>query len=194
VRRSERDAVVLKFLPLIRRVAKRHWILGHEHEDLVNAAIVGVLERLERFSREVTPAVIASMAKYAVLDYGRRVGGGMVKIPRSEITKRKARGESLPFCYSTEAIAECKEAEDASADELFGEEDVRFACVAARDEVERLLEQIPERHEEVLKRYFGTHGRRQEPMAAIARDLRISESRVSQVVKDGLFMLRLLAG
>jgi RNA polymerase sigma factor FliA len=187
-----RNDALMEYYPMVSRIAHRAAAtyglpVGLEANDLVSSGVIGLAEAWERFDASRGVAFEA----YAVP----RIRGAVIDAIRaSDWVPRKARqrarntGEQVAVLVSLDGGR--NDGDDSQATQLADESaPVPGAALLAGERKEELLENLkglPEREKMIVTQHYF-HGVQ---LATIARELGVTESRVSQLHGRALRMLR----
>jgi RNA polymerase primary sigma factor len=177
-------------LGLVRYVARSYSGSGVEFDELVQEGTVGLVKAVDRFD----PARGRKLSTYAVW----WIRSAMLEaIRRSKTIRIPARAKQRPAVMMS---LDAPVAEDgAPLGELLADErapDPSAAAVTA-DEYQALLsllELLPARHREVIRRRYGLGGTREQTHQEIGAWLGVGENRSRQIEREALHRLRTVAG
>lgn len=182
-RPSQREAAILSLVPTARRIAQhraRMW--GLPPDDAVGDAMVGVVQAVDRYDPDRGSDLLAFAHRRivgAIIDGARerswRPARGGADVPDRPVVPLEAVPRNGEAPVSTEP--ECPSAQAA----LSHVEDVMVT--------QQLMAKLNRRHAWVVREYFL----RSRPLKDIARELQVSESRVSQILSAAKRTMRAAA-
>jgi RNA polymerase sigma factor for flagellar operon FliA len=174
---SARAALIERYLPLARALARRIRLINSplaDDDDVASAAVLGLIDAVDRFEpgRGVPFEAYASLRiRGAIIDELRRTG------------ERTRGAEQQPRTLSLDGLVEDDWMAFLATDDGV---DARFDAEDLRGRVEGALESLPPRQREVLARYYA------ESLTLREAGMRmgISEARACQLHGRAIFNLR----
>jgi RNA polymerase sigma-B factor len=192
---AAREALVRRFMPLARSLARRYDRSSEPFEDLLQVASLGLLKALDRFDPTLghpfasfaVPTILGEMRRHF------RDAGWSVHVPRgSQERALKVRDaqERLANAHGRAPDAPRPGATDeaTSYGDAMGEEDARYELVELDATVSAVLGRIPAREREILRMRFVEDLTQTE----IAERVGISQMQVSRLLRRSLDQLRAL--
>ena len=181
-----RNRLLTEWMPVVERTVGRMRIPPHSLDDLVQEALVGLIERLRLYDPErgALGAWVRFTARHVVLDHLRRRGGGVVRLTRHQMRARREAGlDVATLCVSLEEPV-CTFADGGGsriADLLPDPSGARAEAVERRELVEAALAAVDDRERSVLDLLYPRDGRAPWILRRVGARLGISESRVAQL-------------
>ncbi|MGZ4332859.1 MAG: sigma-70 family RNA polymerase sigma factor [Gaiellaceae bacterium] len=178
--RSARERLIAQYLPLVRRLARRHTGRGEQLDDLVQVGTIGLMKAIERFDLDrgvelpafAVPTIVGEMKRHlrdrvALIRMPRRNGGTAAERP--------------PFVESLSA-----DTGDGEGVVQPGVLEPGFELGEDRAALERAFRVLDPRERRVLQlSYFA-----ELPQSRIGAELGISQIHVSRVARRALDKLR----
>ena len=202
-----RERLVELYMPLVEALARRHGRRGGEHDDLVQAGSIGLLNAIERFDPKrgeefvafAVPTVEGEMKRHirdraAPVRLPRRLHEASVRLPaaREELTSRLEPaadpGPSSPreLGVSTEDLPVCKRAIAAAGRATGGRKGRRVGCERVASPARGAFQSLDDTDRQILYLRFVRELSRRE----VADELGFSQSALARRTNAALAKLR----
>jgi RNA polymerase sigma-B factor len=212
----DREALVERFLPLARQLARRYQRPEEPFDDLLQVASLGLVKAIDRFDleREVAfssyavPTILGEIKRYfrdrtwsvrvprdlqeLALKVDRAVARLSVDLHRQPSVQEIARAVEVPQEDVLEALESPRGADDDAGDTLgdtVGTDEHGFALAEDRATLAQLLRAVTPREREVLRLRFEEDL----TQAEIGERIGVSQMQVSRIIRQSLARLRTVA-